>query len=61
MAFHAVPGRDEGFLRRAGMDDQHVAVAVAGIAQGLPGADRDHPHLDPAGGGELRQQPGVEA
>ena len=37
---------DELFLRRLVVHEQHVAVAVLRILDGLAGADRDHAHLD---------------
>ena len=46
-ALHALSVGDELLLVGLGMDEQHVAVAVAGVLDRLPGADGDHAHLDP--------------
>ena len=55
-ALDAEPVRDERLLGRLRVHEQHVRVAVARVADRLPGADRDHPHLDARAGGEHRQQ-----
>ena len=60
MARRAVACGDEGFLRRAGMGDQHVAIAALRIAERLAGADRHDADIEAERLGRDRQDMGIK-
>ena len=48
VALHAEALGDEFLLERLGMHEDHVGVAAPAHVERLPGAERDHAHLDAA-------------
>ena len=59
-AFGAIPGVDEILLILFGMNEQDIAVAVAGVSDGLACPDGDHVYADFRFPLEFRQDAAIE-